>query len=77
MLDQIKIERFRSFREVDLKLPALAVLIGPNGSGKSNFLDLLALFAQAGQGQMADGIARAVASMPSFSEGTPGTFRSN
>ena len=57
MFDYIKIEGFRSFKLVELGLPSLAVLIGPNGSGKSNFLDLLALMAEAANGRLAEGIA--------------------
>jgi predicted ATPase len=57
MFDYIKIEGFRSFRRIELELSPLAVLIGPNGSGKSNFLDLISLIAEAGQGQLGEGIA--------------------
>jgi predicted ATPase len=58
MFDYIKIEGFRSFKKVELEMPRLAVLIGPNGGGKSNFLDLLALMAEAGNGQLANGIIK-------------------
>ena len=57
MFDHIEIERFRSFRHVELDIPSLAVLIGPNGSGKSNFLDLLFLMAEAARGGLAEGVA--------------------
>jgi predicted ATPase len=56
MFDYIKIEGFRSFKKVELEMPRLAVLIGPNGGGKSNFLDLLMLVAEAGNGQLANGV---------------------
>lgn len=56
MFDNIKIEGFRSFKKVELKMPRLAVLIGPNGGGKSNFLDLLMLLAEAGNGQLMNGV---------------------
>jgi predicted ATPase len=39
-------------------MPRLAVLIGPNGGGKSNFIDLLALMAEAGNGQLANGVSK-------------------
>jgi predicted ATPase len=58
MFDYIKIEGFRSFKKVELEMPRLAALIGPNGGGKSNFLDLLALMAEAGNGQLANGIIK-------------------
>jgi predicted ATPase len=56
MFDYIKIEGFRSFKKVELKMPRLAVLIGPNGGGKSNFLDLLMLLSDAGRGELNVGI---------------------
>jgi predicted ATPase len=58
MFDYIKIEGFRSFKSVELEMPRLAVLIGPNGGGKSNFLDLLMLMAEAGDGKLANGVFR-------------------
>ncbi len=56
MFDYIKIEGFRSFKRVELEMPRLAVLIGPNGGGKSNFLDLLMLMTEAGDGKLANGV---------------------
>ena len=56
MFDYIKIEGFRSFKKVELEMPRLAVLIGPNGGGKSNFIDLLKLMAEAGDGKFSDGV---------------------
>jgi predicted ATPase len=58
MFDYIKIEGFRSFKKVELEMPRLAVLIGPNGGGKSNFIDLLMLMAEAGNGQLTNGVFR-------------------
>jgi predicted ATPase len=58
MFDYIKIEGFRSFKKVELDMPRLAVLIGPNGGGKSNFLDLLMLLSEAGNGKLANGVFR-------------------
>lgn len=57
MFDYVKIEGFRSFGLVELKLPPLAVLIGRNGSGKSNFLDLLSVMTEAAHGRLGEGIA--------------------
>jgi predicted ATPase len=53
-----KIEKFRSFKLIELDLSPLSVLIGPNGGGKSNFLDLLSLLAEAASGHLAEGVAR-------------------
>jgi predicted ATPase len=58
MFDYIKIEGFRSFKKVELEMPRLAVLIGPNGGGKSNFLDLLMMMTEAGDGKLTDGVLR-------------------
>lgn len=56
MFDQIKIEGFRSFKQIELDLSPLSVLIGPNNGGKSNFIDLMSLMAEAGQGRLGKGI---------------------
>src|SRR2546427_312937 len=58
MFNYIKIEGFRSFKHVELEPSPLSVLIGPNNSGKSNFLDLISLMAEAGQGHLSDGLAK-------------------
>jgi predicted ATPase len=56
VFDHIKIEGFRSFKQIELDLAPLSVLIGPNNGGKSNFLDLMSLMAEAGQGRLKRGI---------------------
>lgn len=56
MFDHIKIEGFRSFKQIELDLSPLSVLIGPNNGGKSNFLDLISLMTEAGQGRLGKGI---------------------
>lgn len=40
MLQRIQLKGYKSFREVDLSLGPVNVLIGANGSGKSNFISL-------------------------------------
>ena len=47
MIKRIKIEGYKSFRELDLQLRPLTVIFGPNGSGKSNLLDALYLLSRA------------------------------
>mgnify|MGYP006191549855 FL=1 len=37
-LQHIKLEGYRSIRQLDLALTPLNILIGPNGAGKSNFI---------------------------------------
>lgn len=44
MIDFIKIEGYKSFKEVEVQLKPINILIGSNGSGKSNFLSFFRLF---------------------------------
>jgi predicted ATPase len=39
MIDRIRIQNFKSLRDLDLKLGLTNVLVGPNMSGKSNLID--------------------------------------
>ena len=41
MLKRVRIRGYRCFRDVDVELKPLQVLVGPNGSGKSAFLDAI------------------------------------
>jgi len=50
MLKQIKIDGYKSLKDVELDMTGLTILIGPNGSGKSNFLDVFTLMAEAAGG---------------------------
>lgn len=43
LLERVVIRGFKSFRELDLALEKINVLIGANGSGKSNFVQLFHL----------------------------------
>lgn len=43
MLDRIKIEGFRSIKELELDLAPINLLIGANGAGKSNFISFFRL----------------------------------
>lgn len=46
MLKRIKIQGYKSLRDLELNLEPLSVLVGPNASGKSNFLDALQLLSR-------------------------------
>jgi len=46
MITRIRIRNFKSFRELDLPLTDLNVLVGPNMSGKSNLLDAIRFLVQ-------------------------------
>ncbi|MCU0496161.1 MAG: AAA family ATPase [Anaerolineae bacterium] len=46
-LKRLKVENYKSLRDVDLKLRPLNILIGKNGSGKSNLMGLMRLLANA------------------------------
>jgi predicted ATPase len=52
VIRNIKLSNFRSFRDLDLALGNLNVLIGRNGSGKSNFLSLFDLLGKAARGNL-------------------------
>jgi len=45
-LERLRVENYRSLREVDLSLQSLNLLIGTNASGKSNVLDALRFLAE-------------------------------
>jgi len=47
MIKRVRIEGYKSFRNLSLELMPLSVIFGPNASGKSNFLDALHLLSQA------------------------------
>ena len=51
-LDHIRVEGFKSIRNLDLGLNSLNVLIGANGAGKSNFLSLFRLLNQMVEGRL-------------------------
>lgn len=46
-LERIVVQGFKSFRELDLSLERINVLIGANGSGKSNFIQLFQMMNRA------------------------------
>ncbi|MCL2346976.1 MAG: AAA family ATPase [Planctomycetaceae bacterium] len=46
MLKRIKIQNYKSLRDVEVDLQPLTVLFGPNAVGKSNFLDALQLLSR-------------------------------
>lgn len=46
MIHRIRIERYKSLRDVSVTLKPLSVLFGPNAAGKSNFIDALQLLSR-------------------------------
>lgn len=58
-LKRIILKGFKSFRELDLELRSLNVLIGPNGSGKSNFISLFKLLNEMVIGNFQNAVAKA------------------
>lgn len=46
MLKKIKINGYKSFKNLDVSLSNLSLLFGPNAAGKSNFLDALQLLSR-------------------------------
>ncbi len=58
-LDKVKIEGFKSIREMDLNLNMLNVLIGANGVGKSNFVSLFRMLNQVVEGRFQSLVGKA------------------
>ncbi len=46
MIRRIRVQGYKSLRDVELKLKPLSVLFGPNAAGKSNFIDVLQLLSR-------------------------------
>jgi predicted ATPase len=46
MINRLRIRNFKSFRDLDLRLTDVSVLVGPNMSGKSNLLDAFRFLVQ-------------------------------
>lgn len=51
MIEKIKIQNFKSIKDVELKLGKVNLLIGPNNSGKSNLLKALEFFGKCFHGK--------------------------
>ena len=43
MIRRVKIQKYKSLKDVELHLRPISILVGPNASGKSNLLDALSL----------------------------------
>lgn len=52
MIERIIIERYKSIREMDLRLAPINILIGANGAGKSNFISFFQLVNQIYEGRL-------------------------
>ena len=46
MIQHVKVQGYKSLRDVDISLKPLTVLVGPNASGKSNLFDALNLLSR-------------------------------
>ncbi|RZN37997.1 MAG: DUF2813 domain-containing protein [Methanophagales archaeon ANME-1-THS] len=49
MMTKLKVQNYKSLKNVELELDKFNVLIGPNASGKSNLLDCLAFLSEIAQ----------------------------
>jgi predicted ATPase len=57
-IDRLKVQGFKSLKDVTWEPGRLNVLIGPNGSGKSNLLSAIAVLQNAARGDLAQEILR-------------------
>ena len=48
MLKKLKVKNFKSFKEMEVELPHLAVFFGPNAVGKSNLIDAIQALSRIG-----------------------------
>jgi len=46
MLHRIRIQNYKSFKDVEVKLQKISILLGPNAVGKSNFIDAIFLLSK-------------------------------
>ncbi|VUD56334.1 DNA replication and repair protein RecF [Thalassocella blandensis] len=51
-LERLKVQGFKSIKELDLELSAINILIGANGAGKSNFISLFTLLRNLSEGKL-------------------------
>ena len=58
MYSVVAVARYRSLREVCVRLGSLTVITGPNGSGKSSLYRALRLLARCGQGRVVASLAQ-------------------
>jgi len=56
MLRRLRVQGYKTLRDVDVQLGPLNVLIGPNASGKSNLLDAFALLHEYGKNRLEDAV---------------------
>jgi predicted ATPase len=51
VLTRLKVERFKSIRGAEFRLPSVSVLFGPNAAGKSNLIDAVQVLSRLGTGR--------------------------
>ena len=57
-LEYIRVEGFRSIKEMDMEMRPINILIGANGAGKSNFISLFTFIKHLSKGKLQNYIAR-------------------
>lgn len=46
MIETLRVQNYKSLKDIEIPLKPLTVLVGPNGAGKSNILDCLAFLSE-------------------------------
>ncbi|MEP7362353.1 MAG: AAA family ATPase [Acidobacteriota bacterium] len=66
MITRLKIENFKSLRDVEIRPGRVNIFFGPNGSGKSNLLDVLRVLKGFGLGMTVDQVFNQPSTQPAF-----------
>ncbi len=54
MLTRLKVQNYKSLRDIDIPLNPLTVLVGPNAAGKSNILDCFSFISEASRSRLSE-----------------------
>lgn len=65
MLRRLRVQGFKSLRDVEISFPRFTVLFGPNAAGKSNLLDAIQALARVGTSRtLSDALSEPIRGYP-------------